>query len=69
MKIDFFRDAEIEPGRFNRGEVRVQLPPRREDGPTEFVLTLDFGGEQMPVLFRERDGSSVEVGELNTPDD
>lgn len=68
LKERLFRDTEIEPGRFSRGEVRITLPPRRDDAPTEFVLTLDFGGEQMPILFRERDGSRVDVGEPVSPD-
>lgn len=64
LKERLFQDATIEPGKFNRGDVRVTLPPQRDDQPAEFVLTLDFGGKKLDVLFRERDGSRVEVGEL-----
>lgn len=61
LKERLFKDAELDPGRFNRGDVRIALPPRRDDGPAEFVLTLSFGGETMDVLYRERD-PKVEVG-------
>ncbi len=59
-----FPDAEIAPGKFSRGDIRITLPPRRTDAPTEFVLTLDFAGEITEVTFRERNSQSVEVGEV-----
>lgn len=51
-----FRDEKIAPNEVGRGDVRIDLPPRGSAGqPAEFVLTLSFGGEQMDVLYRERE--------------
>lgn len=69
LKERLFKDATLQPGEFNRGDIRIDLPPRREDGePTEFVLRLDFGGHVTEVLYRERMPQNVEVGELSVPD-
>jgi hypothetical protein len=63
LKARLFKDETLAPRGVAQGDVRIDLPPRREDGqPTEFVLTLAFGGETMDVLFRERD-PNVQVGD------
>ena len=50
-----FRNETIAPKTVGRGDVRIELPPRRTDGaPAEFALTLGFGGERMDVVYRER---------------
>lgn len=55
LRDRLFRDQTIDAREVGRGDVRISLPPRRRDGqPTEFVLTLDFGGEAMDVTYRER---------------
>lgn len=64
-----FMDTTLEPGKFNRGDIRLDLPPRRRNGATEFVLTLDFGGKVTEVMFRERSTEKVEVGEPEIPAD
>lgn len=64
LRERLFPDATVAPGKFSRGDIRVDLPPRREDLPAEFVLRLDFAGEVMDVTFRERAGASVDVGEI-----
>lgn len=64
MQDRLFPNATVAPGKFSRGDIRVDLPPRREDLPAEFVLKLDFAGEVTEVTFRERSTASVEVGEV-----
>jgi hypothetical protein len=64
MRDRLFPNATVAPGKFSRGDIRVDLPPRRKDQPTEFVLKLDFAGEVTEVTFRERSTPSVEVGEV-----
>lgn len=55
LRERLFRDETIDPRTVGRGDVRIDLPPRRKDGqPAEFVLTLTFGGESMDVRYRER---------------
>lgn len=55
LRNRLFRDQAIDAREVGRGDVRINLPPRRSDGqPTEFVLTLNFGGEAMDVTYRER---------------
>ncbi|WP_146907129.1 hypothetical protein [Arenimonas daejeonensis] len=55
LRERLFRDETIAPRTVGRGDVRIDLPPRRNDGqPAEFVLTLTFGGESMDVRYRER---------------
>lgn len=69
LKERLFKDARLAPGEFNRGDIRIDLPPRREDGePTEFVLRMDFGGHVTEVTYRERLPQNVEVGELSVPE-
>lgn len=61
-----FDDATLQSKEIARGDVKIDLPPRRRDGePTEFVLTLAFGGETKEVLYRERD-PRVDVGDVIT---
>lgn len=55
LRERLFRDRSIDAREVGRGDVRINLPPRRSDGqPAEFVLTLNFGGEAMDVTYRER---------------
>ena len=55
LRDRLFRDKAIDAREVGRGDVRINLPPRRGDGqPAEFVLTLNFGGEAMDVTYRER---------------
>lgn len=55
LRERLFRDQTIDAREVGRGDVRINLPPRRSDGqPAEFVLTLAFGGEAMDVTYRER---------------
>ena len=55
LRDRLFRDKTIDAREVGRGDVRINLPPRRGDGqPAEFVLTLNFGGEAMDVTYRER---------------
>ena len=55
LRERLFRDQTIEAREVGRGDVRINLPPRRSDGqPAEFVLRLEFGGETMDVTYRER---------------
>jgi hypothetical protein len=68
LRERLFPDAEIAPGKFSRGDIRVDLPPPRDDNPTEFVLRLDFAGEPLEVTFRERSGATVDVGEVEQTD-
>lgn len=66
LRDRLFVDATLQPKEIARGDVKIDLPPRREEGePTEFVLTLAFGGETKEVLYRERD-PRVNVGDVVT---
>jgi hypothetical protein len=68
LRERLFPDATIAPGDFSRGDIRVDLPPRRSDEPTEFVLRMVFAGEPMEVTFRERSPGSVDVGDIEPAD-
>ena len=64
LRERLFRDQTIEAREVGRGDVRINLPPRRGDGePAEFVLTLDFGGETMAVTYRERVVQEARAGD------
>lgn len=55
LRERLFREQTLEPRKFGRGDVHIELPARRQDGqPVEFVLTLAFGGESLDVHYRER---------------
>jgi len=68
LRDRLFPDAKVAPGKFSRGDIRVDLPPRRRDQPAEFVLRLDFADEVTEVTFRERSAGSVDVGEVEPTD-
>lgn len=69
LRDRLFDDATLQSKEIARGDIKFDLPPRRRDGePTEFVLTLAFGGETKQVLYRERD-PRVNVGDVITGGD